>query len=280
MTTGPSAAPLVEAIRQQLTTRWLARELHGLDETDSTNRVATELASQGAAHGTTVLAESQRSGRGRHGRSFFSPAGRNLYTTVVLRPATGRIEPTTVLAAGLAVAETAAHWLGDPERVAIKWPNDVLLEGLKTSGILMEGTTAGGSNAAVLGIGVNLNVAREELPEEFRGRATSVADASGKPVDRAAFAAHLYGTLEAVLDIHEQHGFEGLRTRFDAYFSMRGQPVRVADLDGVVQAEGIAIGIGSDGALRLEGVDGREQRVLAGDVTVVKDANVVRDAAR
>ena len=276
----PSGAPdggaawLASEIRQQLESRWLARELHALDEADSTNRVATELALAGAAHGTTVLADAQTAGRGRHGRSFFSPAGRNLYTSVVLRPASGRIAPTTVLAASIAVAQTAAHWLDDPTRVAIKWPNDVQLDGRKTSGILMEGLAAGGSSSgacAVLGIGVNLNVGRDELPEEFRAQATSVAAACGKPVNRPAFAARLYGTLERVLDLHEQLGFEGVRAEFEAYFRMAGETLRVADLDGAVQAEGTALGIGSDGALRLRGEDGREQRVLAGDVTVVKE---------
>ena len=272
MSTVPPASLLVEAIRERLTTRWVARELHGLDETDSTNRVATQMVADGAVHGAAVLAERQTSGRGRHGRSFFSPAGRNLYTTIVLRPAAGRIEATAVLAAGIAVAESAAHFLQDPARVAIKWPNDVQIDGLKTSGILMEGTAVAGAGAAVLGIGVNLNVARDELPEEFRGRATSIAEALGKPVDRAAFAAHLYGTLEAVLDLHEQQGFEGLRTRFDGFFRMKGEAVSVADLEGTVQAEGRALGVGSDGSLRLAGADGREQRILAGDVTVVKES--------
>jgi BirA family biotin operon repressor/biotin-[acetyl-CoA-carboxylase] ligase len=270
---GANAALLVQAIRERLTTRWLARELHGLDETDSTNRVATELALGGASHGTTVLAEQQNAGRGRHGRSFFSPAGRNLYTTIVLRPEAGRVEPSAVLAAGIAVAETAAEFVGDRARVSIKWPNDVQIDGLKTSGILVEGTALGSASAAVLGIGVNLNMARDELPEEFRGRATSLAEACGKAVDRAAFAAHLYGTLEAVLDLHEQQGFEGLRTRFDGFFRMKGAAIRVADLEGTVQAEGRALGVGSDGSLRLEGQDGREQRILAGDVTVVKEAS-------
>ena len=265
------AARLVAAIQGQLGTRWLARELYGLDQTDSTNRVASELAAEGAAHGTTVLAESQSQGRGRHGRSFFSPPGRNLYTSVILRPEGGRIAPTSVLAAGVAVARTAADWLGDPARVSIKWPNDVLLDGRKTSGILMEGSNAGVGAVAVLGIGVNLNVERDELPEEFRSRATSVATACGNPVDRGDFAARLYGTLERVLDLHDQQGFEGIRGEFETFFRMVGQQLRVADLDGRPQAEGTALGVGSDGALRLRGPDGQERRVLAGDVTVVKE---------
>ncbi len=267
-----SAASFAAAIQARLETRWVAHELHALDETDSTNRVATERAAQGAAHGTAVLAERQTQGRGRHGRSFFSPASTNLYTSIVLRPDGNDPAPTTLLAAGIAVAEAVAATLGTPDRVAIKWPNDVLIDGLKTSGILMEAQALAGAWVGILGIGVNLNVTREEMPVEFRARATSLAAASGGPVDRAAFAARLYGTLEATLDLHQRSGFEGMRDAFDAFFHMRGEPVRVADLDGTIRAEGIARGVGADGSLRIERSDGSETRVLAGDVTIVKEA--------
>jgi len=269
--TGSGAARLVADIQRLLETRWLARELHGLDETDSTNRVATEHALSGAAHGTTILAEAQSRGRGRHGRSFFSPAGRNLYTSIVLSPDEAGPAPTTVLAAGLAVAQTAAAALGAPERVSIKWPNDVQIDGRKTSGILMEAVPVGDRRVGVLGIGINLNLDRSELPVEFRDRATSLSAALGAPVDRAAFAARLYGTLEAVLDLHQRSGFEGVRAAFDGFFQMRGEEVRVADLEGRVQVTGKAVGIGADGSLRVACADGREERVLAGDVTVVKE---------
>ena len=192
-----------DALAPALDTRWLAQNFRWLESTDSTNRVAAEWARDGAPHGATVVAEGQQAGRGRLGRSFFSPAYRNLYTSIVLR---GAPQPTIVFAAAIAVAQTAAETLGDREAVEIKWPNDVLLGGLKTAGILVEGQVAGGERVAILGIGVNLNIAREEFPEEFRARATSLGAARGAPIDRAGFAARLYGILETVLDRHEQGG--------------------------------------------------------------------------
>jgi len=272
-----SAAPdrlYAAEVQHGLETKWLAREWVWLDETDSTNRVADELAREGAAHGTTVVAEAQTAGRGRLGRSFFSPPYANLYTSMVLRPEMSLQQaPTVILAAAIAVAESCQHTCreagADPEAVEIKWPNDVLLDGRKTSGILME-LAAEATRVAhlVLGIGVNLNAAPERFPEEFRARATSLQAFVGQPIDRVGFARSLYGTLEGVLDDHAQHGFQAVRSRFEALFRMRDREVQVADMTGAT-TQGRTLGVAEDGALRLL-VEGRETRVLAGDVTVLR----------
>jgi BirA family biotin operon repressor/biotin-[acetyl-CoA-carboxylase] ligase len=263
-----------EEVRARLHTRWLARRYEWLDSTDSTNRVAMERAREGAPHGTTIVSEGQTAGRGRLGRSFFSPPYLNLYTSIVLRPVldTARA-PTTILAAAVAVADTITAEVGDPEAVEIKWPNDVLLEGRKTSGILMEmGAEATRVHFLVLGIGVNLNVPADAFPAGFRSLATSLASHLGRTLDRVAFAARLYDTLEAVLDRHAEGGFDAVRPRFEAYFRMRGQRVRVVDAvgGGAGMLEGRAAGIDADGALWIERGDGSRERVVAGDVTIAK----------
>ncbi len=273
-----------EEILAELDTRWLAREIHYFDEIDSTNRVALELARSSCAHGTTVVAESQSAGRGRLGRSFYSPPATNLYTSIVLRPAiTTAVAPTWILASAAAVATTIAEWLaefGDPpggDAVEIKWPNDVLISGLKTSGILMElGAEAARVDFLVLGIGVNLNVDREVFPEEFRSRATSLYSHSGKRVNRLAFARRLYVNLERVFDLCGSRGFDAVRPEFESRFRMTGRRVTVCEFDGS-RLEGTAIGIDADGALRIRR-DGRpvgtgeEVRVIAGDVTLAKES--------
>lgn len=260
-----------EQIHAGLATRWLAREIHHFEETDSTNRVALELARQGAADGTTVVAEGQTAGRGRLGRSFFSPPHLNLYTSIVLRPRLDTAEaPTLILAAGLAVAEAVAATVEDDSAVEIKWPNDVLLGGLKTSGILMElGAEATRVAFGVLGIGVNLNVDRSSFPPDFRNLATSLSSYGRREIDRVGFAQRLYHGLEEVLDVHAAHGFAALRPRFESRFRMKGRPIRVRDMDGAETA-GRCAGIDSDGALLLEEDGGRLRRVVAGDVTIVK----------
>jgi BirA family biotin operon repressor/biotin-[acetyl-CoA-carboxylase] ligase len=261
-----------EEIQAGLGTRWLARDLRWFERLDSTNRLALELARAGAAHGTSVVAEEQTAGRGRLGRSFFSPAYCNLYSSSVLRPnLSTAAAPTWILAAAVAVAETVAESVPDPGDVEIKWPNDVLLGGLKTSGILVElGAEATRVAFLVLGIGVNLNVDRREFPDEFRAHATSLCSHAGRRIDRVAFARRLYERLEQVLDRCAARGFEALRPAFEARFRMAGRPLRVVELGGASFA-GVALGIDADGALRVRREDGSETRVVAGDVRIAKE---------
>jgi len=265
-----------EEIQANLATRWLARALRHLESTDSTNRVALEWGRDGAPHGATVIAEGQTAGRGRLGRSFFSPPHLNLYSSSVLRPSLALVEaPTVILAAAVAVAQVVAESAGAGHDVEIKWPNDVLIDGLKTSGILME-LSAEASRVAflVLGIGVNLNVDRASFPDDFRASATSLRSATGRSTDRISFTQRLYHALEQALDVFEKGGFQALRPRFEQRFRMPGRTVRVLELGSrgshPVETVGLCRGIDADGALLIEGNSGKTARILAGDVTVIR----------
>jgi BirA family biotin operon repressor/biotin-[acetyl-CoA-carboxylase] ligase len=259
-----------EELCADLATRWLARDVRYFEELDSTNRVALELAREGAAHGVAVVAEAQTAGRGRLGRSFFSPPHANLYTSIVLRPPITTAEaPAWPLAAAVAVADAVSASGGSD--VEIKWPNDVLLGGLKTSGILMElGAEATRVSHLVLGIGVNLNTERAQLPDEFRHRATSLASHCGRRIDRVAFARSLFENLERTLDACAARGFSGILPHFEARFRMPGQRVRVRELNGA-EITGVVRGVDADGALLLATADSDEVRVVAGDVTLEKE---------
>jgi len=254
--------------------RWLGRDVEHLEETDSTNRVAMERGRSGAAHGFAVIAEGQTAGRGRLGRSFHSPAHLNLYTSIVLRPDVLVSDASRlILVAGIAVADAIAATVEDDDAVAIKWPNDVQLGGLKTSGILLELAAEDTRvDFVVMGIGVNLNVDRDAFPDEFRHLATSLRSHLGTPIDRLEFTRRLFDTLEDALDTHAREGFDALRPRFDRRFRMPGQAVEVR---GVGQADGdvtrgVVRGLAEDGALELEDETGAIRRVLAGDVTIAK----------
>lgn len=263
-----------EEIALGLGTRWLARDIHYFEETDSTNRVALDLARTGAAHGTTVIAEAQTAGRGRLGRAFFSPPGTNLYTSMLLRPELTTAEaPAWILASAVAVAETVAEFVERPDAVEIKWPNDVLIDGRKTCGILME-LSAEATRVAhlVLGIGVNLNVDPQTFPEEFRSAATSVGAHRSEPVERVSFARRLYENLEGTLEICEREGLAGVLPRFETHFRMRGRAIRVRDFDGTLRAGSVA-GIDHDGALLLKTNGGLNERIVAGDVTLEKESS-------
>ncbi len=263
---------LPEEIDAGLETRWLARDLRWLETTDSTNRVALDLARAGAAHGATVVAEAQTAGRGRLGRAFYSPSRKNHYGSSILRPRLATAEaPPWILASAVAVAEAVEQTVGDSGAVEIKWPNDVLLGGLKTSGILME-LSAEATQVVflVLGIGVNLNVDRRDFPEEFRETATSLSSHCGRKIDRIAFAQRLYNALERALDTCAERGFEALRPRFEARFRMHGRPLTVVEIDGA-RRSGVAEGVAADGALLLRCDNGSLVRIVAGDVTIAKE---------
>ena len=143
----------------------LGRPRLHLRRTDSTNTRARELAARGAPQGTLVTAAEQTAGRGRQGRSWSAPPGRSLLCSVVIR------EPPRLLplAAGVAVAEVAAA-AGAPAR--LKWPNDVLVDGRKLAGILVEGRPQ--DRWAVVGVGLNVAVREADFPPELRGLAATL----------------------------------------------------------------------------------------------------------
>jgi BirA family biotin operon repressor/biotin-[acetyl-CoA-carboxylase] ligase len=145
---------------------------------NSTNERARALASGGAPHGTLVTAAEQTAGRGRQGRTWVGPPSRSLLFSLILREFDGLVP----LRAGLAVADVAG------EAARVKWPNDVLLDGRKVAGVLVEGRPQEGW--AVLGIGVNVAGDVEGLPEEVRGLAGTL----GRPVDA------LEATLAELID--------------------------------------------------------------------------------
>src|SRR5262249_37507041 len=156
-------------IAARLGSRRIGRTIHYFESIESTNVHAGELARRGAAEGEVVIAESQTRGRGRLGRSFFSPRGVAFYGSLILRaPTPPARAPQITLLAGLAVAETVHQHAGS--RPGLKWPNDVWLGGLKVAGILTEMEAESDRVLHVVcGPGINLNVPRESFPAELRG---------------------------------------------------------------------------------------------------------------
>ncbi|MBL8922649.1 MAG: biotin--[acetyl-CoA-carboxylase] ligase [Myxococcaceae bacterium] len=253
-------------ISPMLSTRELGRTLHHFDSLPSTNAQAFELAQEGALNGEVVIAEAQTAGKGRRGRSWVSPAGKNLSMSVILKP---EIAPTRAPELTLVAAVALAETLGEAGAPAlIKWPNDVQLEGRKVAGILTElSADTERVHFVVLGIGVNLNTAAADFPDDLRELATSVAIMRGQPVPRALFTAALLTRLEAWLDTWQQNGFGPVRDRWKALSSILGAEVLVRS--DSKELRGVAEDIDDSGALLLR-VDGRVERILAGDVEQVR----------
>lgn len=249
-----------------LSTHDFGRTLHHEEEVGSTSDVAHRLAMEGAEHGETVIAEHQTAGRGRRGRTWISPPGRNLYLSIVLRPdLPPHRAPELTFVAAVAVAET----LGEAQVPArIKWPNDLELEGKKLAGILTElYAEPDRINAVILGIGVNLNLEERDLPSELRPIATSARIVRGEPVPRALFTAALLSRLEQWYDRHAEEGFEPICSRWRELTSTLDRAVRVKT--GGREFEGIAQDVDDTGAL-LVAVGDELERVVAGDVELLR----------
>jgi BirA family biotin operon repressor/biotin-[acetyl-CoA-carboxylase] ligase len=250
-------------IAPYLNTRDIGRTIHYRESIPSTNELAFRLASEGSAHGEVVIAEEQSQGKGRRGRAWASPAGVNLYFSVVLRPdlAPHRAPELTLLAA-VAAAE-ALRELAVP--VQIKWPNDLVLGEKKMGGILTElSSDADRINFAVLGMGINLNSTSSDFPVDVGAHATSVLEVAGIRVPRARFAANLWAHLEAWLDLHAENGFQPVREAGRRWSATLGHEVAVQS--GSEQLVGAAEDIDDTGALVLRTPTGDRLRILAGDV--------------
>ena len=259
----------LDIIQGALGTKRLGTKFHYFQEIDSTNSHARRLAETGAPEGEVVIAERQFEGRGRLGRSWESPPYCNLYFSLLLRPALAPVHaPQMTLMAAVALADTVAAFVVEPP--AIKWPNDILLQGRKVAGILTESSCdAKRIEFVILGIGVNLNFPRERMPETIRDRATSLMEVGGKSFSRENFLRRLIQDLDRCYGILEDFGFDAIAPRWEAYFALRGRRVRVEMIDEVIS--GTATGIDGDGALLLEAEDGVLRRVLAGDVIPLGD---------
>ncbi|MFO0564441.1 MAG: biotin--[acetyl-CoA-carboxylase] ligase [Polyangiaceae bacterium] len=236
----------------------LGVELTASLETGSTNDDAMEAARAGAPHGSCFVTDSQRRGRGRRGARWLSPPGENLLCSVLLRPRLALEHAGTLtLAVGLAVREVIARRVSADVRV--KWPNDVVCNGRKLCGILLESQLDGGRISAIV-VGIGLNVATRELPDEIAGRATTLALLGARDLGREALLVELLEALEARVRVHEERGLEAAVDELRAHDALAGRRIRV---DGV---DGVGAGIASDGALLLRLDDGSIRPIRAGTV--------------
>lgn len=254
-------------IEADLSSTVIGRRLICFRETGSTNEVAFKLAEEGAEEGTVVVAEAQRHGKGRLGRRWESPAGVNLYCSVILRPpilppcAAQLTFLSTVAVARAIAATTSLH-------PSIKWPNDLLVNGLKVAGLLNEMSAETEKvNFIVLGIGVNINMRRDQFPADLRHPATSLFLEEGQPVSRHAFTRSLLEALDALYDTYLARGYEPVRKEWLARCNFIGRQVRITFQEK--ELAGMAQGIDQDGALLVRLPDGKVERVLAGDVTIL-----------
>ena len=246
----------------------IGHRIHFFDTIDSTNNYAAVLATGGAQEGEVVIADRQTAGRGRlREREWQSPPGRNLYTSIILRPdIPPAFAPGLTLVAGVAVAEL----LGGYCPVSLKWPNDVLAGGRKISGILTEMRNKESKvDFVVVGIGINVNMEPGDFKEELRPLSTSLKEQTSKKVSRLELTAGLYRLLDNWYRIFIEGGFAPVRDRWLECSNIVGKTIEVTNR-GVVQ-RGRCQGIDDEGMLLLIDEGNRTVSVRSGDVTIKKD---------
>jgi len=259
---------LVDDVQAQLDTARFGQAMRGFESVGSTNTEAAAWAQEGAADGSVVVTEYQSEGRGRHGRTWDAQKGKNLMFSVVLRPVleADRLGLITV-AASVAVAEAIDAFLTGHE-AALKWPNDVLLEGRKTCGMLLESSLSGAQavTAEVVVLGVGLNVNQTDFPEALADTATSLHLTTGRTVPRVPLFARLLRRLEARYDAVQTGDGADVRTAFHDRLAALHESVTLRESDTGETITGVVQGITDTGALRLDTPDG-PRTVHAGDVT-------------
>jgi len=239
----------------------LGKPLHLLAETTSTNDEAKRGAKAGAPNGALWVAESQTAGRGRQGRGWVSPRGENLLFSVLVRIACAPARlPPLALVAGLAARDAVARAV--PRRdVRIKWPNDVVVDGKKIAGVLVEATLQG-SLVEALVVGIGINVHTREFPEDIAARATSIALAAdgSDPPDRAEVLADVLTGLDRDLGLVAARGLGLVHARLTNADALRREGVTSE------AGAGVAEGIDLEGRLLVRNEGGILARWGAGEV--------------
>ena len=255
------SADRIHAHLAPATANWLGA-LEVVAHIPSTN---SELVRRGLARsidGTTLLAEVQTAGRGRRGRTWRSPFARNLALSIGIRIERSLAEVGAVsLVVGIAVAEALAA--AGLRGAALKWPNDVLLDGRKLSGILTELPRAVEPPELVVGIGINVGGAGIVAREVDR----DVADVTERvpDVSRNRLAGQVIDSVSDLCRRFEREGFEAIRPEYDALHGYHGETVRI--VAGTESVAGVVLGVAADGALRLH-TRGRERRFNGGEVSL------------
>lgn len=247
-----------------LTTRTIGRAGNHVEHTlVSTNTVLKGLARQGAPHGSVCLCECQTGGRGRLGRAWSSPEGMGVWCSVLLRPELpAENAPLITFCAALAMTQAVRELCGLDAR--IKWPNDVVLEGRKLCGVLLElGFDVQGGMFVIVGTG--LNVRRGAYPPDLADRAIALEEAC-QPPERSRLIAAYLNALEEALTAVERGMLSGITKPYHEMSCTLGREVQVIGVEETFT--GIAVDIDESGALLVRTGTGELRRVLAGDVSV------------
>ncbi|MEK4365252.1 biotin--[acetyl-CoA-carboxylase] ligase [Paenibacillus sp. FSL M8-0212] len=253
------------ALQLALDTTLFGRKAVLLTSTLSTQGDVLKLAEKGQAEGAVVIAEEQTGGRGRFGRQWFSPPGKGIWMSVLLRPDLPlQHTPQLTLLTGVAVCRAVRACSGAD--AGIKWPNDVLIDGRKVCGILLESTVEDHEvRYCIAGIGVDVNFDPEDYPEDLTTIATSLKMETGQSVDRTKLTAAILTELEQLYFLYQKEGFGVISALWEALSVSMNREITVTNPHGVI--EGKAIGLDPSGALIVDKHDGEHSLIISGEIS-------------
>jgi BirA family biotin operon repressor/biotin-[acetyl-CoA-carboxylase] ligase len=257
-----------QELREGLNTRCIGQgEIRYFNQTDSTNLQAKAMAAAGAPEGTLIIAEEQTEGRGRRGRNWFSPPETGIYMSLIIRPA---ILPQEAPRFALLTAAAVAAAVGEMTMLAtrIKWPNDILVGGRKLGGILTEVSMEMDKvEYMIVGLGLNVNLAREAFPPDLQKIGTSIRAESGRFFPRIPLVRRILERFEELYDEYRQLGFASIRERWQAFTDMIGRTVAVDTLGRLLTGE--VTDFDEDGYLVVREHSGNTVRIFSGDVSFI-----------
>jgi BirA family biotin operon repressor/biotin-[acetyl-CoA-carboxylase] ligase len=232
---------------------------------NSTNTLAYSLAHDGGDEWTVIIADSQSNGRGRQGRVWYSPPGTNIYTSFILRPTMSyEYFPAISLLTGMVISIVIEHFID--LKTELKWPNDVMVNGKKISGILLElGNDSNNKPYIIVGIGININSDTKDYPRELFHSSTSMKVLTNRVFDRVMILNHLYTSFFAWYDIYCTHnGFNGIKEKYMQRFRMIDKRVHIES--GAEKITGVVKDIDEYGRLVLKGTHDEIINIKSGDV--------------
>ncbi|MEK3990965.1 biotin--[acetyl-CoA-carboxylase] ligase [Robertmurraya sp. FSL R5-0851] len=253
-----------DRVQLGLKTEFIGKVIHYEETVDSTQKIAHLLSHEGAVEGTVVIAEEQTGGRGRMDRAWHSPKSTGIWMSLILRPKIPiqRAPQLTLLTAVAIVQAIEETTTLTPQ---IKWPNDILVEQQKVTGILTElQADADRIISVIIGMGLNINQTEDDFPPELRQIATSLRAKEGKELDRAEIIKVIFQKFETLYMLFLEKGFYPIKLLWESYAISVGKEITARTLNGSIS--GKALGITDEGVLNVEDALGEIHQIYSADI--------------
>lgn len=255
-------------ISKDLDTKWSGRKLYVFDEVQSTNTVAKFLAMNGAENGTVVISERQTDAKGRSGKAWASPIG-GIWLSLIVKPNVDYSKlPMITIGTGVAVAKAIERT--GINSAEIKWPNDIIIHDKKVCGILTEAvTTFNTIDSVVIGVGIDANIDIGDFPEELKDGTTTLSDELGRKEDENVLIRMFLEEFEKIAETFNDGDYESILKDWRKRSYSVGKIVEVREPFNK-NYDAYVVGIGKEGALIVEKIDGTLEKVISGECIIKK----------